>query len=280
MSKTFKPGDIVWNTRGQQGRYVARVDDGHVVQPCYVDGFDGDADPPEVYVEGCEVWPTVHDKEPRAVVAPGIAELEQRLAALRREIAEAEALKLQADRDTRAVKERLAEHDALQHLDGLLNNTVTHYVVQRPKDDGKQWAVLTAQEFHAIPPYGYRERYLTLWAHCQAGKTALQWKLSIGGTDGTREVYPFTNEADARAKLVEIVTTAAIKAIPKQLDGAYAFDLLTAIDTCQRSGVNPPAEAVAAMAEIRRLQAEKSLANARTALMNAEAELAKLNGSA
>ena len=99
----IKAGDTVYSADGGVAIYVAHArGGGHIVQPLIEDG-DGFSEPESHYVDGVEIWPNCHRKPPQPKLDAEIRAQTEKLAALRREIYEAECTKREAQRDGAAL---------------------------------------------------------------------------------------------------------------------------------------------------------------------------------
>lgn len=273
MSYTPKAGDTVYNVDGEIGLYVSTAKGGgYIVQPLIQDG-DGETEPEGHYADGVAIWPRVYREPPQPMLHQAIAEQQARLTALRGEVRALEQQKRDAERDQSALKERLAMHQALAVLDDLLSGKVTHYVIDGSEHNHHEWQVVPAAEAHKLRTH-YSVVGLRLWANLNhsTGRCGLQWKFSPQAETSRdeRTAYAFTSEEEARAKVVELVTTE----IAKQAGHASSsYWLRRRIDWARNQGVEPPAEAVAKLESLERQEAEAAVAKARAELERAQAAL-------
>ena len=243
MSQEFTKGQTVYGTDGRSAIYVARVDDGHIVQPLYEDGGGMD-EPPFFYAEGADLWPTAHANPPREVLHAEIATLERRIAALRQEAQELQRAQHEAARTQREVMERLKQHEALRYLDDFLNAQITHYVT----DVEGQTVVMDSKAFNESRTFGYSERVLALFARTREGKTALEWQIKAPNDLGAREIWAFPDEDKARAQAA-LVMTEKMQAALRDLKQGHAWKLDSVLKNAAALRVEPLPELMAAKRE-------------------------------
>ncbi len=270
MQHTFTLDQRVYSADGRAGMYVAEVVGGHAVQPLFEDG-DGVTEPAMHYAEGIEVWPSVHAEPPRALLDAAIAAQRAALAKLQAEVAEMERAKREAMRDRSEVLARLQQHEQLRYLDNFLNATITHYVAQV---EG-QWVVMDTAAFCQVRSLSYSERVLTLWARVSEKGRALHWMVKTAN-DYSQDVFAFPDEQQATAKAAELVGI-KLKGLQAEAQrGNWPWDADNALKNARALGVEPPAELVQALREVRRHQAEALLKKATAEAETAQQALAEL----
>lgn len=120
MNNAIQAGDTVYSIDGAMALYVSTAKGGgYIVQPLIEDG-DGYSEPAGLYADGVEIWPTVYTSPPQPKLESEIAAQQERLTALRGEVADLERQKREAARDQRDVAERLKQHAALKYIDDMI----------------------------------------------------------------------------------------------------------------------------------------------------------------
>ncbi len=274
MSYTPKAGETVYSNNGAMAVYVSQAQGGgHIVQPLIEEG-DGVTEPESYYADGVAIWPSVYREAPRQKLEAEIAAQAEKLATLRREVAEAERQRMQATIDQRAVRERLAQHEALLYLDDFLNAKITHYVLEL---DG-QVQVLDSEAFNKQRGLGYSERVLTLIARVSDGKTALRWFIKTPDGVGGREIASYPDEQAARAQAHALVTEKMKEAL-RQLRQGYSYGLDAAMSNAKALGMPVLPELLDLVREPRIKAAQKAAEMARETLATAEKQLQALGAS-
>lgn len=273
----IKAGDTVYSTDGGMALYVAHaLGGGHIVQPLIEDG-DGITEPESHYADGVEIWPTCHREPPQLKLDAEIRAQTEKLAALRREVAEVERTKRETEREGAALRERLGMHAALASLDDLLSGRVTHYVIDNSENSNKRWELVTAEKFYELRRH-YTTASLTLVSTFNMRGASVQWKFShnASSNEAGRDAFAFTSEAEARAKVVELVTH-EVTETAKHASSAYW--LSQRIAWCRKQGVEPPADSVQKLADMERSEAESAAKKARDELARAQAKLDALSAA-
>lgn len=269
-----KAGDTVYSIDGAMALYVSTAKGGgYIVQPLIEDG-DGYSEPRGHYADGVEIWHSVYPEPPQPKLAAEIQAQQERLTALRAEVAELERTKREADSQAKALKERLAMHQALAALDDLLSGRITHYLIDVSENSNGRWQVVPSSEFFKLRTH-YSVVSLRLWANLNDSRSSVQWRFSPNAERHEREgrAYAFTSEADAVAKLHEIVA-AELQDTAKHASNAYW--LRQRAQWCAAQGVPVPAEISARLFELERAEAEFERKKAQDAMQAAEAKLAAL----
>ncbi len=272
-----KAGDTVYNVDGEMALYVsAAKGGGHIVQPLIQDG-DGVTEPESHYVDGVALWPQVYREPPQPMLDQAIAEQQARLALLRGEVRALEQQKREAERDQSALKERLAVHQALARLDDLLSGRVTHYVIDKSENSNHNWVVVPAAEF-----FGLRTHYSTvsLSLHTSlysSSRGAVQWKFAAApDRDAGRDAFAFMSEAEARAKVTELVH-ASLQETAKHASNSYW--LRQRIQWADAQGVAVPDDVRQKLIQLERTDAEQAQAKARQDLEVAQKRLEALQAA-
>lgn len=195
----FNQGDTVFSSDGREARFIAELDGSFIVCPVYDSEDEEDGEP----IHGTpEKWSRVYAKCPVerydkeiAVLNAEISEKEQRLYALRSELANAE----------KATKDRLAKLQkfaALERLEDWIDGKFTHFVITpeygTPIIATKEKAL--AGGGGGDPRYDTTIKLLTLFGDT---KGDLQWKLNQyrDGSGSWGDVCPCASEEDAIATI-------------------------------------------------------------------------------
>jgi len=267
-----KAGETVYSHIGEMAIYVTQAKGGgHIVQPLIADG-DGVTEPESYFPDGVALWPSVYSSAPRQKLDAEIAAKSERLAALRREIAQAELERQKSLRDQQAVRDRLAAHEALVYLDDFLNAKITHYVVDL---DG-QIQVLDTAAFCQKREFGYSERVLTLTASVRNGQTTLAWRIKNDSGYSSREINAFPDEEKARAFALSLITERMKKVAADLRRDGYVSNADHALTNAKALGIEPLPELVDAINDKALKDAKAKAEAARKSLAEAEVVLGKL----
>lgn len=272
-----KPGNTVYNVEGEMALYVTTAKGGgYIVQPLIEDG-DGVTEPESHYVDGVAIWPQVYREPPAPMLDQAIAEQQARLALLRGEVRAIEQQKREAERDQTALKERLGVHQALARLDDLLSGRVTHYVIDKSENSNHNWVVVPADKFFELRTH-YATVSLTLHTSLHGGNRAgVQWKFAAAPErDEGRAAFAFTSEAEARAKVVEIVA-ASLQETARHSSNSYW--LRQRIQWADVQGVAVPEDVRAKLIELERGEAHAARDKAHQEFAAAQARLAALEAA-
>lgn len=276
MSYTPKPGDEVYSPDGELGIYVSpATGGGHIVEPMVEDG-DGVNEPVSYYAEGVAIWQAAHRQPPRPMLDQAIAQQQEKLAALRREISEIEQQKRTAAASHREILERLKQHEQLRYVDDFLNKAITHYVLEI---EGVV-QVLDSKAFSEHRGFGYSERLLTLWAHVDRQGTSLRWTVKVdSGYSDQREIHAFPGIDPAMEKARELVTLKMKKAV-NEVAAPYGHSASLAIKSAKSLGMEPLPELLQALRDREIREAQALLDKATKDADAARAALAKSTAAA
>lgn len=198
--RTFSAGDMVYSINGNAGNYVARVHNGHLVEPIYDDEESG-----EPRFDKPRVWPEVFTKPPVERVHAEVAEAEKKLEAVRAELTQMREQRAAFEREERARQERIKQHEQLAALDDYLAGRITHFVVT------SQYAppsIITFEEAIVTTDEDRGSKKLRLLGLFGDPKRNLRWKVmwySDGSGSEKHEVFPCTSLEQATARLTELV---------------------------------------------------------------------------
>lgn len=124
-TRTFAAGDEVFDIHGRAGAYVARAAGGHIVEPIYEHGEDGDDG---ISYGEAVTWREVFATPPTEKLHADTAAALERLADAKRQLNVAHEELRAFERDEKARMERLKQHKGLEELDRYLAGEITHYV--------------------------------------------------------------------------------------------------------------------------------------------------------
>lgn len=123
-TRTFKRGDTVFNLHGQEGRYIAAFETGHIVEPAY-DSSEADE---HYYDQDPQTWREVFKQPPTARLHAEVAEVGKTLEGVLSRLEKARAELRDAETETAAARRRIAARPDLRDLDLWLQGKVTHIV--------------------------------------------------------------------------------------------------------------------------------------------------------
>lgn len=276
MSAAFKKGDEVYSLHGEAGVYVARVANGHLVEPTY-DAPDHDepcyADP--------VTWREVFKKPPVQRLHAEIAEQDQRLQALRKQVSDARLEVAEIERGARERAARLAEHRNLQQLDDFFAGKVTHLVYE---EDGSIIALADA----LVRNNEYRNktiRMLALYGDDGRGYSTVQlavrpvWKVcEYGDGSGTRkDVILCTSLEQAQQEQLRII---AARWSEHRDAKQHAWSLAGAVKLAREVGAPIPDDILEQHAAMERHSVERGIQSSRKRLADATAEWAAITARA
>lgn len=266
----FNRGDTVYSIHGQEGSYVARCSGGHIVEPIYQSDEDDEA-----HFDTPQTWREVFRKPPTEKLEHEVAALEAKLRLRQQELNDLRADRNQIELDEKSRMERIKRHEQLAELDRYLAGEITHYVaVHEYYPDVEVIPVgETIDNYYNGSGYGL----LTLCPTIHWDKKVywtVTYKVPSPAYSRTKTVIPCCGEAAARAKAAEVLCG--------YLDGyealepgkrVYAERLQT---SCQKFGVDVPQWLVDGIAAKSRAGLEKTIAEHRRKLAEAEAALASV----
>jgi hypothetical protein len=260
----FEPGQKVYSEAGDIGEYVSQLPEGaHVVRQLFESDFEDEDREPSFArrVGALETWRRCFNEPPRALVDAIVAEKLAAAQKLRVEIHDLEAQARKLKQDEKQTKERLAEIEALRHLDDLFAGRITHYAIRTGGTRG-HWGVYPHEHAMQLGSDRYDPRRLTLY--CRDAKAAA-WTF-YGGRDSPGELscFPYNSESAARAKVQEMITAELAEQV-REFSSYYAVDI---VKNALHYGVEVPAEIT------RKLLAEKT-SHARHDVAMAEVQLSK-----
>lgn len=266
-----KAGDTVYSTNGEMALYVSTAKGGgYIVQPLIEDG-DGVSEPLGHYAEGVDIWPSVHKEPPQPMLDQAIAEQSARLALLRGEVRAIEQQKRELERDQSGLNDRLAVHQALAVLDDLLSGRVTHYVVDKSDNSNQNWVAVPAEKFFELRTH-YSVVGLSLQTTLSSNNKRVQWKFSLSpDRDQGRDAFAFMSEAEARAKVVELVHASLHEAAK---NSSSSYWLRQRIQWADAQGVEVPPDVRAKLTSLDRSEAQAAHDKAQQELATAAARLA------
>jgi uncharacterized membrane protein len=268
MGATFTAGATVYDRHGRAGRYVARVDSGYVIEQIYEDSETGDPYPGPV-----DTWREVFTTPPTEQLHVEVRELEQQAASIRQQLDAMREERRALDAEHKARAERIKRHEQLARLDDFIAGRITHFVVI-----GGSVKVQEAAKELASDESRY-DKALRLLSLYGGTKGDLTWKLNrySDGSGSSTEVIPCLSfdEAMAAARKRVAADMDALRPVvadrPWQMEGT--------LKSAAELGMEVPADLAALMSAYRLKTARDQLEKARTALADAQARVADLEGA-
>lgn len=273
MPYTPKAGDTVYSIDGGMALYVSTAKGGgYIVQPLIEDG-DGVTEPESYYADGVEIWHSVYQEPPQPKMDAEIKAQQQKLAAIKAEIADLDRQRRQSMADQHAVRERLQQHEALRYVDDFLNARITHYVTEV---EGVI-TVMDSKAFNAHRSFSYSERVLTLFASVRHDAKALDWRIKVdNGYSGQREIWFFPDEEKARAQALAMLAEKTARAVATLRRDGQTYEAERVMNNAKSLGVEPSADLLAAYREHQIKVARAAVETAQAQAANAQAKLAAL----
>lgn len=234
----MKEGDTVYSERGVQGRiHTVLPNDRYLVAPTILvdTGEYGEQEGEGPW----EIWSKVYAKPPIEKYDEQITQKTEQLNSLHAQITAARQEFHAFQQEEKERKERIKRHSQLERLDDFIQGKITHYVVKEYTGVRIMTAPARISEGrHGEDPQKLPLRLLTLYGD---SKGDLQWRLNHYSSPSYTEtdVYPFTDEASAKAKAKELCDVDAEKSVHKWTLESY-----------QACGIEPPegyAEKLAAL---------------------------------
>lgn len=267
LKATLNPGDEVYSVHGEAGRYVARVANGHVVEPI-IEPDDRDEAP---YYADPVTWREVFAKPPVQRLHAEVAEVEKKLAAARDALAEVRAARSEFDNEERARLARIKQHKQLSRIDDYISGRITHVVLLgRYASDVN---IQTLAEVQASECQPDRIPLLVLfgdpWRHHYK---ASEWCFLSDGN--WISCYPCASLEEAQEKAREAVEE-QFAAWRKSNYRDTASDLKHYVASARRLGLPVPEDAAATQATIERRDTEQALARSRSEVAKAQAAIAE-----
>ncbi len=272
----IKAGDTVYSADGGMALYVSTAHGGgHIVQPLIEDG-DGIHEPESHYADGVEIWPTCYLEPPQLKLDAQIREQTEKLAALRREVAEVERLKLEVQREGAALQDRLKQHAALRYLDDLIAGKLPPLCVRFDAYSGPS-IVSTADALkNPDADRGYREPALKLLTLFGSSKGDLQWRLNQyhdGSGQWNMELFFVRTEEEAVAEIRRRYALAVDDWRLRPADRKHYGEAIAWVHKLPAAWLDVPEDVQAYISAAKRKHAEDQAAKAREQLAEAQAKL-------
>jgi len=272
-ARTFKAGETVYSQHGQEAEFVAHSGGEYIVRPVYED--DEGTQPGDV-----ETWRTVFRTPPAPKLDTETAAAEKRRAELQLQVSELEGQKYLFERGEKERLERIKRHEELAELERYLAGEITHYVATHQYYPTVEIIPVaeTVEDYHSNNGYGL----LQLMPRIGWDKK-IHWTVTYrtrGRYENSRTcmVVPCCGEEAAHAKAVELVREMVAAYLGKERKQRSYADQL--VKCCERFGVEVPQELTEGIAVSMREATAARITEHRAKLLQAEAELAAIMGSA
>ena len=278
----IKAGDTVYSADGGMALYVAHArGGGHIVQPLIEDG-DGFSEPESHYVDGVEIWPNCHRKPPQLKLDTEIRAQTEKLAALRREIAEAERTKREAQRDGAALLDRLKQNAALRYVDDLMAGNLPPLCVRFDAYSGPSIVPTADALKNPDADRGYREPAFKLLTLFGSSKGDLQWRLNAyhdGSGNWPMELFFARTEEEAIAEIRRRYALEVDGWRQRPDDRKHYGDAVGWAHKLPAEWLDVPDDVQAYISAAKRKHAEEAAAKARDELAKAQAKLDALSAA-
>lgn len=278
MSYIPKAGDTVYSHDGAMALYVSTAKGGgYIVQPLIEDG-DGISEPDGLYADGVDIWHSVYPKPPQPKLDAEIAAQVERLAGLRREIAESERLKRETTANQREVLERLKQHEALRYVDDMISGRMPPLCVEFPGYHPPK--IVSTSDALRNPDFkrDYREPAFKLLTLFGDSKGDLQWRINAyrDGSGNWGEVVFVATEEEGIAVIRSRYALAVEEWRQKPADSKSHGDAIRWASDLPAGWIDVPQDVADYIATTKRKRAEEQAAKARDELAQAEAALAAI----
>lgn len=120
--KTYQPGQRVFTTNGQEGKFISEVNGKFAVYPVELWGD-------EEHLGEMTIWDRICEEPPTEKLHQEVTDLEKKMQDLRDQICALQKSRREEEALIEARMERFKTHETLQILEDFLDGKVTHYVV-------------------------------------------------------------------------------------------------------------------------------------------------------
>jgi hypothetical protein len=266
-TSAFKPGDTVYSDDGREAEFVAKAGGEYVVRPIYED-----EDGPQF--GDIQTWPAIFRTPPAPKLDAQTAAAEKRLADVTDKVRELEAAKRVFEADEKSRLERIKQHEQLAELDRYLAGEMTHYVAMHEYYPDVEVIPVgeTVESYSSSSGYGL----LTLCPRKHWDKKiywTVTYKAPSPDYSRTKTVIPCCGEDAAKAKAREVLRGYLDQYQAEPNKRHYAEMLAK---SCQKWGIEVPAWLSECIASSKRAALEKSAAEHRKKLAEAEDGLVAL----
>lgn len=269
MSAQPKPGDTVYGEDGHAAEFVAKAGGEYIVRPFYEDDYG--PQPGDV-----RTWTAIFITPPSPKLDAETAAAERRLAEVKAQVREMEQAKRAFESEEAGRLDRIKRHEQLAELDRYLAGELTHYVAVHAYYPSVE--VIPVGE--TLEDYGNSNGYgiLQLRPNRMWDKRivwSVTYKQPSLGYSKTSDVVPCCGEEAAMAKAAEIVRgyLSEYQAM-EPAKRSYTGEL---VESCQRFGVDVPAWLLDGIAEAKKDQLKREIAESRARIEAAEANLAVID---
>jgi len=277
MSYIPKAGDTVYSHDGAMALYVSPAKGGgYIVQPLIEDG-DGISEPAGHYADGVDIWHSVYPAPPQPKLDAEIAAQGERLAALRREVMEAERLKRESTAGQKELLERLKQHAALRYVDDMIAGRLPPLCVRFDNYNGP--AIVPTADALKNPDAdrGYREPAFKLLTLFGSSAGDLQWRLNAyhdGSGHWNMELFFVSSQDEGIAEIRRRYALAVDEWRQRPADRKHYGEAISWVHKLPAEWIEPPEDVLAYIRDAKRKHAEEQATKARYALVQAEATLA------
>lgn len=261
------PGETVYSEEGHAAEFVAQAGGEYIVRPFYED--DDGPQPGDV-----RTWGAVFRTPPAPKLDAQTAAAERRLAEVTAQVRELERAKRAFDGEEKARLDRIKQHDQLADLDRYLAGELTHYVATHEYYPSVE--VIPLGE--TIESYGTSNGYGILQLCPRRGwDKKVYWTVTYKVPDRyvyskTATVIPCCGEQAAQEKAAQILRSYLDQYEAMEPAKRSYAEML--VKSCEKFGVAVPQWLVDGISASQRERLERSVAEQRKKLAEAETELA------
>jgi len=223
MSEYFEAGDVVYLTGGRKAKYVASVEDAHLIRLMYED--DGAGEPHE-WLGDPVVVSVIHRHPPRAQCDAEIACLSQTISEKAQELSELQAQM----REHRRLLDKLSKQvPVLQHIEDVIEDRITHFVMI----DYSVATIKTKTDALKIGDDSWSGDLRLLSLHGKS-KGELAWRINryADGSGNYHTAIPCISEDEARTWVQEWAL--------KMIAGGKTYDIGQAVESLKLAGLPVP----------------------------------------
>ncbi|SDH11129.1 hypothetical protein SAMN05216466_107139 [Paraburkholderia phenazinium] len=271
--KQMQSGDEVFDIRGRAASYVALTLDGHVVQPIYTRGDEGDE-----YYGAPEVWREVFSTPPVEKLHGEIAAMQSRLATERASLDAVRKTRGDEDREYAARAAERKRFTQLQTLDDFIAGKITHFFVV--EGYAERMSIQTFEQFMKPKDndgfsYDRKMRLLSLFGGSNGDLAWYVDRYSDGSGGSSGRCFPAISYEDALAHAAQWIN-GRVAEIRKQEKKYQALDLA---NSAEKLGLAVPDDIAGWAKGFADERHQASLKEARKQFDAAKAKLQELEAS-